>query len=259
MKKITLLLAIGLALGGCKTDDNAGTTNEQKFTVDFSFTHNWDGSAIVDADFDQIQYTNANGELLSISKIVYLISDITFTNAAGEVFDAGDFNLVNVRENTNLSFTPNIEIPEGDYTVSFTFGFDDEDNIDLAYPELNSADGGWNVPPPLGGGYHYMRLEGKYINAASDEIGYQYHTVRANDMSTSPITLQDTSIEVNLGVITIGSSTNIEVQMNVAEWFKNPNLWDLNVLFMVLMPNFDAQIMMSENGATVFSKGTVTQ
>ncbi len=252
------LLAI-FTLAACNNDDDAGTTEEQKFTVEFSFTHNWDGSIITDPDFDLIQYINANGEQLSISKIVYLISDITFTNAAGEVFDAGDFNLVNVRENINLSFTPNIEIPAGDYTVTFTFGFDDEDNIDLAYPELNSADGGWNVPLPMGGGYHYMRLEGKYINTASDEIGYQYHTIRANDMSTNPITLQDTSFEVNLGLVTIGSSTNIEVKMNVDEWFKNPNLWDLNVLFMTLMPNFDAQIMMSENGATVFTKGAVTQ
>ena len=151
MKKIALILAFGLVFVACNTDDDAGTSEEQKFTVAFSFTHNWDGGAIADADFDLIQYTNANGEQLSISKIVYLISDITFTNAAGEVFDAGDFNLVNVRENSNLSFTPNIEIPAGDYTVTFTFGFDDEDNIDLAYPELNSADGGWNVPLPMGG------------------------------------------------------------------------------------------------------------
>lgn len=258
MKKIVLLIALTLAVTACKKDDNGGNVINE-VTVDLIFSHDWDGSAITNADFDQIQYTNAHGEDLSISKLVYLISDVTFTNTAGDKFDAGDFNLINVRNNSNLTFTPGIEIPEGDYTVTFTFGFDDEDNIDQAYPELNSADGGWNVPAPLGGGYHYMRLEGKYIDSNSDEVGYQYHTIRANDMSTNPVTLQDTSFEVNLGQVTIGSNTTIEVKMNVAEWFKNPNLWDLNVLFSTLMPNFDAQIMMSENGMTVFSRGAVTQ
>jgi hypothetical protein len=46
--------------------------------------------------------------------------------------------------------------------------------------------------------------------------------------------------------------------MNIAEWFKNPNLWDLNVLNTVLMPNFDAQKMMSENGRNVFSVGEIS-
>jgi hypothetical protein len=44
--------------------------------------------------------------------------------------------------------------------------------------------------------------------------------------------------------------------MNVAEWFKNPHTWNLYELYTMLMPNFDAQILMSENGANgVFSLG----
>jgi hypothetical protein len=47
--------------------------------------------------------------------------------------------------------------------------------------------------------------------------------------------------------------------MNIAEWFKNPNTWDLNELNTVLMPNFEAQKMMSENGRSVFSLGDINQ
>mgnify|MGYP005818673543 CR=1 FL=1 len=256
MKKIALLLIITIALTACKNDDDTATQNGVR--ADFQFTHNFDGDEIENSDFEVIQYTNAHGEELSVSKIVYLISDITFTNAAGTAFTAGDHNLVNVREESNLLFTPDVEIPEGEYNVSFTFGFDDEDNIDGAYTDLNSADGGWNVPAMLGGGYHYMRLEGRYIDDASAETGFQYHTIRAADNTTMPITLQDTSFEVSLGQIDISEGTTVEVKMNIAEWFKNPNEWDLNVLGQALMPNFDAQIMMSENGTSVFSKGTIT-
>ena len=47
--------------------------------------------------------------------------------------------------------------------------------------------------------------------------------------------------------------------MNIAEWFKNPNLWDLNDFNQTLMPNSTAQIMMYENGQNVFSLGDITQ
>lgn len=243
----------------CKNNDDS----VNPVSVDFNFTHNWDGSAIENADFEVTEYTNAHGEILKISKLVYLISDITFTSSTGVIYDAGDFNLVNVRQGVNLTFTPNVLIPPGDYAVSFTFGLDDEDNINGAYPDLNATiEGPWGVPLPLGGGYHYMRMEGKFTNPAAPgpEVGFAYHTIRANDMSAMPITLLDTSFEVDLGQVTISDNTNIEIKMNVAEWFKNPNLWDLNVLFTSLMPNFNAQVMMSENGdAGVFSLGTVTQ
>jgi hypothetical protein len=46
--------------------------------------------------------------------------------------------------------------------------------------------------------------------------------------------------------------------MNIAEWFTNPNTWDLNILNTVLMPNFEAQKQMSANGKNVFRVGEIT-
>ena len=258
MKKL-IYLFLGLLIVACATDDN--NNDPQDVTPEFVWTQNWDGAALSNADFDNTLFANANGDVLKLSKLVYLISDITFTNAQGASFSAGDFNLVDAREGLGLRFSPNIVIPEGIYSISFRFGFDDADNAG-DYPELNSADGGWNVPMMLGGGYHYMRMEGKYISTLTipeSEVNFQYHTIRAADPSTSPITLQDTSFMVNLGQVTIAENTSIEVKMNVSEWFKNPNTWNLYELYTMLMPNFDAQVLMSENGASgVFTLGDVT-
>ena len=283
MNKIALIFTMAIIAIGCKNDDDTtidilGCTDSTSLnfnsaaTVDdnsciypvpvsFNFTQNWDGNTIQNSDFENTTYTNAFGTQLTVSKLVYLISDITFTDSSGTVYDASDFNLIDSRQGTNLTFTPNIQIPPGDYAVSFTFGFNDEDNIDGAYPELNlTPEGPWGVPAALGGGYHYMRLEGKYTDMAAGQTGYAYHAIRANDTSMTPLLLQDTSFVVNLGQVTISDNTNIEVEMNIAEWFKNPNLWDLNVLFATLMPNFNAQVLMSENGEQgVFSLGAVTQ
>jgi len=51
----------------------------------------------------------------------------------------------------------------------------------------------------------------------------------------------------------------MEIKMNIAEWYKNPNTWDLNTLHAPLMPNYNAQKQMNQNGQSVFSIGTITQ
>ena len=262
MRKIVLILGAIIVMVSCSDDDENAST---PVSVDFNFTHNWDGATIENANFENTQYTNTFGKKQKISKLVYLISDITFTDAAGTVYDAGDYNLINAREGTNTLFTPGIEIPTGEYAVSFTFGFDDEDNDKSGgYPDLNSDDGGWGVPNPLGGGYHYMRMEGTFEDTEGATQTYQYHTIRANRHSSlppGPGTLEettDTSFEVDLGTISIGEGTTITVEMNAAEWFKNPNTWNLNENSIVMMPKYDLQINMKENGKnSVFSLGPI--
>ena len=69
---------------------------------------------------------------------------------------------------------------------------------------------------------------------------------------------EDTSFTVDLGSIEIKENASIEIKMNIAEWFKNPNTWDLNTLNSELMANFEAQKQMSANGKTVFSLGEIT-
>jgi len=226
--------------------------------ITFKFSHNWDGTAVSNANFNSIIYTNANGEDLSITKLRYLISKITFEKSSGETFILDGYNLVDVTNNTNQSFTPITTIPDGDYSkVSFTFGFDNDDNYNENYIDLNSAS--WNVPELLGGGYHYMQLEGKFIDNTTTETGYAYHTIRAVDNSGATQVFQDTFFEVDLGAINITNNATFNIEMNIAEWFKNPNTWDLNVLNQMLMPNSSAQIMMYENGQNVFNLESVNQ
>lgn len=268
MKKIALLLFLSISILACNSDESDPViAAPETASVDFTFTQNWEGQEIENADYENTTYMNANGENMTLSKLNYLISDITFTAASdGTVYDAGDYKLVLARDG-DVNFTPGIEIPVGDYDVSFTFGFDDEDNDkEGGYPDLNSADGFWNVPAPLGGGYHYQRIEGTYINDMNDQTNYQFHTIRANKHTTLPPgqgtleELRDTSFVVDLGEIAVGTSTTIEVKANIAEWFKNPITWNLNERFQVLMPNFQAQLDMNLNGdAGVFSLGEVTQ
>ena len=253
MQRIILIILVLFMFTSCNKDKDVSQVQ-----ITFKFSHNWDGTAVSNANFNSIIYTNANGEDLSITKLRYLISKITFEKSSGETFILDGYNLVDVTNNTNQSFTPITTIPDGDYSkVSFTFGFDNDDNYNENYIDLNSAS--WNVPELLGGGYHYMQLEGKFIDNTTTETGYAYHTIRAVDNSGATQVFQDTFFEVDLGAINITNNATFNIEMNIAEWFKNPNTWDLNVLNQMLMPNSSAQIMMYENGQNVFNLESVNQ
>jgi hypothetical protein len=243
MKNILTFLCVSIFIfSSCSSE-------EENINITLNFTHNWDGMAIADKDLNELKFTNANGEKVSIENLRYLISNINLA-------DAKNYHLVNFSENTGTSINV-LDVSEGTYALSFRFGFSDEDNVDGEYQDLNSVS--FNVPGMLGGGYHYMQFDGKYIDNDNEEAGFNYHTIRAVD-KTDPDNLifEDTSFAVNLGTISVSSNTNVEIRVNLAEWFKNPNTWDLNELNKVLMPDFDAQKKMSANGKSVFSLGTVT-
>ena len=251
MKQFYVLLVFCIAvLFGCNSDsdDTVAPVN-----VTMVFSHYWEGTSVTNSNFNSLNYTNDHGNLLSIERLRYLISDIEFTKTNGETILLEGYNLVDVTNHTNLSYTPNQKIPTGTYSnVSFVFGFSNEKNTDGAYNDLNAAS--WNVPAMLGGGYHYMQLDGKFINSNDEAQGYNYHAIRAVDNpGSNPTFPRDTFFRVDLGSITIGGDVNINVAMHIEEWFKTPYSWDLNVYNQMLMPNSEAQILMYDNGQNVFA------
>ncbi|TBN03290.1 hypothetical protein EYD45_09785 [Hyunsoonleella flava] len=249
MKRFVLIILITIAFLSC---DDTGNEIIPSTNIVFNFTHSWDGTEVTNADFNTIKFTNEKGDNLSITKLRYLISRITFIGAAGEELKLSGYNLVDVTNNSGLTYDLQNAVPSGSYkNVKFTFGFNNSDNYNNNYQDLNSAS--WNVPEMLGGGYHYMQLEGKFENNTNAEQGYAYHAIRAVDNSGSSPVFQDTFFEVNLGAVDLTNNSTITIEMNIAEWFKNPYTWDLSQLNSALMPNFDAQVLMFENGQNVFS------
>ena len=250
MKKTIAILLLATSFCACENDaDNENATS----SITINFTHTWNGQAVTNTDFNIIKYINEKGNSLSISRLRYLISNVTLTNTQGESLTLSDYNLIDVTNTRNVSFTPTTAIPIGNYNnMAFTFGFNNTDNYVVnGYADLNAAS--FNVPKMLGGGYHYMQLDGKFINNNNEEQGYNYHVIRAVDnLGGNPSFPQDTFFNVDLGPVKLTSNTVITVEMDIAEWFKTPNTWDLNVLSQSLMPNASAQIMMFENGQNVF-------
>lgn len=244
--KLFLITIILVTMNSCNTDDPIATSGN----ILFDFTHNWDGDPVTADDFNLFQYTNANGQQMSISKLRYLISNIALHKTDGSTLPINGYLLVDLSTNTTFASISNI--PFDTYSsISFTFGFDEADNIDGFYADLNSAS--WNWPEMLGGGYHFMQLEGMYVDGLI-EAPYTYHMGTAR---LSPGVFEANHFEVFINGFTSTSDVTVAVKMNISEWFKNPYIWDLNTYNTDLMANYDAQILMNENGNSVFSLGNV--
>lgn len=253
-KKIILIIGLFFVLSSCSEDKDISLA---PVAITLNFSHSWNGTEITSADFNQLKFTNENGQTLSIEKLRYLISEVSLTHESGVTTILDNYKLVDLENNESMSFETSQAVLPGDYnSITFRFGFKEEDNIDGAYQDLNTAN--FNVPEPLGGGYHFMQFDGKYMNTSSIETPFLYHVISAID-PTNVNDTTDTSFTINIGSATVGSNTNINIQMDVSEWFKNPNTWDLNEYDINLMGNYDVQLLMNQNGTSVFDLVSITQ
>lgn len=249
MKKIIWFFVI-IAFTSCK-DDTDCCVNLEPVNVTLKFTHNWDGTPVTASDFNSFNYVTENGESVSMERLRYVVSNI---NLGGE---SKPYQLVDLGINSGFEIIFN-NVAQGVNNLNFTFGFSDTDNIDGVYQDLNTVS--FNVPGMLGGGYHYMQFDGKYKDTNNLDANFNYHAIRAVDRSDpNNLIFEDTSFLVDFGSVTITNNATIEIKMNIAEWFKNPNTWDLNQLNTVLMPNFEAQKLISANGKSVFYLGDILQ
>jgi hypothetical protein len=257
MKRIIALALILTLLISCKTDDDNGPiccVQPIATKVIFNFSQNWDGDTVNSSDFNTTQYTNANGEILTISRIRYLLSHFELVNANGESFPLNGYNLVDMSKPYTLSFETNYDnnsiIPNGIYTLKLVYGFNEEENIDGAYPDLNSVS--WNWPTMLGGGYHFLQFDGMFNVDTAIPSPFNYHNGTAK-VSDNVFEQNFVAFEFSTEIHIQSGSPVIDIKMNLAELFKNPIIWDLNTYSTSLMPNYDAQKMMQQNIGSVFT------
>ena len=252
--KILAIICLTFVLSSCSEDNDISL---EPVAITLNFSHSWNGTEITNADFNELKFTNENEQDLSIERLKYVISEVSLTHKSGVVTVLDEYNLVDLTNTEGLSFTTSKTILPGDYTsVTFRFGFSNEYNIDGAYPDLNTAN--FNVPNTLGGGYHFMQFDGKYRDITSVEAPFNYHVISAID-PTNTNDPKDTSFSLNIGAATIGGNTKIQIEMDVSEWFKNPTTWNLNEYDVNLMGNYDVQLLMNQNGSSVFSLISITQ
>ena len=186
-----------------------------------------------------IKYTNAAGNLYSVETLKYFISDIRLYRADGVFIRVNEAFYVDAMDETTWKL-PKVEVPTGDYTsITFVFGLDEKMNVTGAFP--NPPENAMEWPIPMGGGYHYMKLEGK-IDSAGTIKNYQCHTgPTGGNLNYITVGLE------NSGFTLDSDTRTIILKMNINNWWVSPNTLDLNDMTMI-MGNQAMQEKLQANG-----------
>lgn len=249
-----LAIIVVFALVRCSKSDNP-TQREGK--IEFNFTQY---NQNLPLKYDTMIYTNEAENQYQVSEIQYFISDVKFYRSDGT------FQLISQDEDIHYVDT---DIPEtqlwqvtdpvkaGNYDkISFIFGISEEKNQSNMFVNPPERDMFW--PEALGGGYHYMKLNGKWL-AANDEIKpFNFHlgigqTYAGGVINVDSITgFVQNYFEVDLPnsgfSIKNGDTLRFEIRMNVENWFRNPHIYDHNYWGGMIMQNEEAMKTACENG-----------
>ncbi len=232
-----LLLLILLAVIGCKND----TVEKPTGSVTFSLNHQANGQ---NAIFDSIMYQIPTGYMLSLTRWEYYISGIELLDAAGKtIYSNVNAHYINGRYADTWDYTMT-KVPTGSIKkIKLTIGLVPEINVSGGLP--NTAENiGMAWPDVMGGGYHFMKLEGHFRKTGAP-AGYAMH-IGNNGYQVNLVL--DHEFTVKEG------ETTLHMDIDAMEWFKNPNDFDFEIDGNYTMGIPALMLKLTENGQTVITK-----
>ena len=257
---IPFLLALAMMSTSCTKTVGYGDTE-----IHISYTAN--GRPLT---LDSLCYVNEAGNRFLITEIQWFISRITLLSEQGDQYVLGHREVstllgipqekvfyidTNIPESQTLATA---SIPCQRYvSMRFTFGLDQEDNVTGFFTNPPESNMFW--PDPLGGGYHYMKLNGKYLDENGDLAPMNIHLGIGQNEDHTEFYQNYFTVEFPLNLELEEDATNvIHLNMNIDNWFRNPNTYDINVFGSAIMQNQEAQRLLKENGHDVFELSTTT-
>lgn len=233
------LASLLVLLPGCGDDDDeAGSVS---VLLDHTVTDQ-------DLVFDEADYTNEAGNQYQVTRLDYILTDVALLQADGKRFQLAAQHYRNAR----LSSTRRLEVdkvPGAIYTaLNFTFGVSGPGDQTGTLPNI-AAFNNMAWPEAMGGGYHYMKLEGNY-QTSDTEGAFLFHLGPSGGGDFS------ISVELPLNLEVNGDDWDIHVVMDLAEWFTSPNTYDFAGRGGI-MGDEALQATLQQNGATVFTLGPI--
>lgn len=251
--RLTLAVFLLAALGGCGgSDQPAAPTPEGSVTV--LLDHEVDG---VPVEFDTLAYVNPGGLTYQVETLVYYVSDLALRRTGGTFYEAEAVHYRDAELDATRAWTVT-GVPDGAYDqVRFTFGLDEGWNVTGGLPlTIENLNMQW--PDLWGGGYHYMKLEGKYL-AADDSLEIlALHTGATIPEGDTVRYHHFFTVTLPAAITIVGDAWNVRLVMNLNEWFHNPEDYLLPDHPGVIMRDRPAQQLLMENGQDVFTVADVT-
>lgn len=246
-----------LALASCAENEGAGPAPVATGIIRFRMTHVISDSAGTPAplQLDQIQYQTAFGNTYSVQGLRYYLSDIGLRGPGVDI-DFGGARYLDVESPSTLAFEF-ADVPADHYDdIVFTLGLGEAENVSGALPSPDNDHMAW--PENLGGGYHYMQLEGEVLDAQSQPVAFHTYTGRNHPAGGS---LQANLVQVTLTPhfnIIEGRIKDVELVVDLSEWFQGPHAIDLITHTQDITGDTSMQALLRQNGDDVFSLGVIT-
>ena len=215
-------------------------------------------SFVVDNDslrLDTCVYQNAAGNLYEVNDVQFFISHVMLETASGEVVKITDnqgIHYTDIRIPGTLTWDIADILPADEYkSISFVFGLEGDQNTTGFFP--NPPENNMSWPDMIGGGYHYMKINGRWIDPEGVRQPFNLHTGKtATDNGFADNTFTVT-LPLSQFAVIHKETAELTLQMNVNAWFSNPYLFDFNVFGGSIMQNRTAQEVLRANGWDVFS------
>ena len=246
-KRIIALILIGaVSFAGCKKDEEEVPVEPKVSTVWVDLYHVVSGADMV---YDQRIYQNAAGNPFEVRHLEYYISDFKLQDMSGRWISVpSEPYLINPEKERTRTLMAHV--PVGNYKgISCTIGIPDEKNFTgYLANTLENVNMSW--PEPIGGGYHFMKFEGNYMDENNNWTGFTVH------LGTDPdhlMGMQSVNVIENIQFSISQSSNVIELEMDMNEWFESPHLFDFNVQGNYTMAIDSLMKVISENGENCLS------
>ncbi len=257
---LNFLVVSSIVLTGCHKSEpgEPGPSG----TLQFLLNNEVDGAPLVK---NELIYINAALNPYMITEVKYFISDIVlYKHGSSSMFIDNPKDIYYIDE--DIPSTRAIQvmnaIPEGSYdSIGFTFGIPESKNRSYHFVNPPEANMGW--PEILGGGYHYMMMNGKWQDTSGIlqpfnfhlGIGQLYHGPGYN--TDSIYGYVQNYFKVNLTgsafVVHDKESITFRITMNIGSWFNTPHVYDHNYWGGGIMQNQAAMTMARENGYDAFT------
>jgi len=258
-KTLILLLVVPLLFALLQSSCCTGNPEPDPQTgkIAFTFEHTVNGFPV---DYDTMIYQNEAGNPYLVDNIQYFVSDF-------KLWQKGNYQLLDGWEDIHYvdtdipgtwQYKPADDIDSGTYdSITFVFGITGEKNKSFMF--VNPPESYMFWPEYLGGGYHYLKLNGKWKDPQQVVRPFNFHLgigQQYNDDGEITGFIQNW-FTVNLPgsaiLVSTGATTQVTIVMNVEQWFKEPNVWDFNHWGGDIMENQEAMHTAVENGHNVFT------
>ena len=189
---------------------------------------------------DSIMYQNRAGNQYSVTSLNYYLSDFTFEDLNGIKHSYDITQYFDPFNHQNKLEIPNFKL--GQYQkLTFTLGVSRAKNRKDGLPNnLDNIRMQW--PEMMGGGYHFIKLEGHFRNQTETK-GYAIHVGNSNFLTTCVIQ-EPFAIDLN---------NSLQLKMDINSFFESPYTYDLNKDPFYTMGDSASMSLIVKNAEDVFS------